>query len=185
MPWYQIKNAQGQPTQKLFADSQGAADRNTPPGGSATLIPQTPETLTTAIVIMEDMEMSLLDRVDQIRNQQQMQYLTRGTSLSLEYVQIQVEVKDYQSLLPNVLGTLAAAVRQTRWPIASMEAELSGKTIQQVFATYIAAINENERHNRIFGRIAVVGKQKIRAATTPAAKLAAYNAINWAWTPSF
>ena len=126
-------------------------------------------------------EENMLAAVDQKRTQLQMQGMTPGSAVMSEYAAIQQEYSAYSEMSED----LSHDVLVKLFPTAMMEVELSGKSLLDVMAGYETAIAKYEHRNRIIGRIAVVGKERIRAAETLTDKRAAYRSIDWDWQPSF
>ena len=116
-----------------------------------------------------------------------------------KYSRKQQEVLDFRALTP-ALGTLtdvlsaplsafvpnfasiAAAPRRKKFRFAMAQAAKRGVPVDVIIAEFEGAIETNEDRVANWEAVELEAIRAIKAATTAAAKRAAYAAINWNWT---
>lgn len=190
-----VVNASGLVTQILDNCNAQAIKDNTPKGSQAVPCDSTVapgytwtaaggfkaavSTLTPALV-----EADLLAQVDSLRESYQMTLLTSGGAKKMIYNSKQGEATDYAGLGAAAVAALNLATRAARFPYATLESKLSGDTLAVVIARWQTAQAVNLAEVQRVEAIAITAKRRIKAATTVAAKQAAYTAIDWNWKPA-
>lgn len=108
-----------------------------------------------------------------------MQAFTNGFGKSQEYVLKGKEATSSASVLTTVLNALTAANAAAQYPMAQAERTLTGETLSVVLARYRASKSTSDAELARLSAIEWKAVQTIKAASTAAAKQAAYAAINW------
>jgi hypothetical protein len=126
-----------------------------------------------------DYETYLLGLVDDRRETLMMTYMTPGGAKKTEYAEKAGEVRDYRNTLLSVITALSITDRRKRFPWAMAEADLTGDTLAVVITRFEAGANASRPPAARVAGIAQIAKRAIKAATSSAAKLTAYKAINW------
>lgn len=132
---------------------------------------------------LQEMEADLLDLIDDTREAAQMKVLSSGGAKKLIYMAKTNEYQDYFKVGAAVIAALNLQTQQIRFPYAFSEMALTGDTLAVVMARWGTAQAKATNETQRIEAIAVTGKRLVRAATTKAAKKAAFDAINWAWKP--
>ena len=137
---------------------------------------------TVAVQTIKELESILLTNVDEMREMKQMVLLTPGGAKKMIYNSKQDEARAYGQLGTGLVALLNNPVAiQTQFPYMAMECALSGETLPQAMARLKSVTDASLVEVQRIESIAVVAKRRIKAATTKAAKQAAYDAINWNW----
>jgi hypothetical protein len=130
---------------------------------------------TITVLSAADYEAWLLGRIDDERERRQMLVLSAGGAKKYVYARKDSEAADAKTLIVSVLNALSLVDRQKRFPFAQAEATLTGDPITTVLARFAASRTEVAR----IESVAQKAKRAIKAATSSATKLAAFNAVAW------
>jgi hypothetical protein len=126
-----------------------------------------------------EVEDALLDGIDQIRESKQMAMLSAGGAKKYIYAQKALEAADAKTLLVATLNALSLVDRQKRFPFAQAEATLTGEAVTVVLARFDSGIAGSRAEVARLEAVAQKAKRAIKAATTAAAKRAAFDAVKW------
>lgn len=129
-------------------------------------------------------EAELVLEVKREANRRKMAVRSPGTAKEAEYRQKKAEGAASASLLPAVLNALTAANALAQYPAAMTERKLTGESLSSILARYRAAAAASDAEGYRLSAIEADAVAKIKAASTAAAKRAAYAAINWTWQPA-
>lgn len=169
---------------------------NTPPGGSTVLsntnyVPGTMQynRATGAFVAMAQATLSaaqtlqnMLDVIDDERTMLMRPLLTTGQEIKYEYANKAREVRDYRSmsatLVASILSSLTSPETRERFGWALAEVDDTGDTLPTVIARYEEAVKRTALTRKIAARAQKL-KRQMRAATTPAAQKAIFDARTW------
>lgn len=132
---------------------------------------------------LQELEADLLNLIDDTREAAQMKVLSSGGAKKLIYMAKTAEYQDYFKIDAAAIAALNLQTQQVRFPYAFAEIGLTGDTLAAVMARWGVAQTKATNEIQRVEAIAVTGKRLVRAATTKAAKKAAFDAINWAWKP--
>ncbi|WP_370169837.1 hypothetical protein [Sphingobium abikonense] len=124
-------------------------------------------------------EASLIARVDRKREQMRSAVMTQGVGQSYAYAQKAAEVRDYRNTLASVIAALTNLQRTTRFPFAMAEVTATGDALATVIARIEAGMIASCARIAAVEAAAVLAKRRIRAATSAAAKKAAYDTATW------
>jgi hypothetical protein len=128
---------------------------------------------------LADMEARLLAEVDRKREKLRAAVMTQGVGQSYAYAQKATEVYDYRNIVGALLASLTAPQRTARYPFAMAEATATGDTLATVITRFESGMATSRGRIAAVEAAATKAKRAIRAATTSAAKQAAYSAILW------
>ncbi len=124
----------------------------------------------------------LLAAVDTQRETLQMTVLTPGGAKKYVYNRKAAEAIAASGIVATVLNALTLVDKKRKYPFAYAESALTGDALSAVLARFEAGMNTSAIENARIEAVAQKAKRDIKAATTVAAKRAAYAAINWAWS---
>ncbi len=127
-------------------------------------------------------EAALLPLVDVQRETLQMTVLTPGGAKKYVYNRKAAEAIVANGIAATVLNAITLVERKRKYPFAYAEAALTGDTLAVVMARFETGMNTSAIENARIEAVAQKAKRDIKAATTAAAKRAAYAAINWNWS---
>jgi len=169
---------------------------NTPPGGSTVLSNTnfTPGTMqynraTGTFVAMAQATLSaaqtlqnMFDVIDDERTMLMRPLLTTGQEIKYEYANKAREVRDYRSmsatLVASILSSLTSTETRQRFAWALAEVDDTGDTLPTVITRYEDAMKRTALTQKIAARAQKL-KRQMRAATTPAAQKAIFDARTW------
>lgn len=121
----------------------------------------------------------LLAKVKAEAERRKMLAFTNGFGKSQEYLQKGKEATNSATVLATVLNAITAANAATQYPMAHAERMLTGETLSAVLARYRAGKTTSDAELARLSAIEWKAVQAIKAASTAAAKQAAFTAINW------
>lgn len=124
----------------------------------------------------------LLPLVDAQRETLQMTVLTAGGAKKYVYNRKASEAIAASGIVPSVLNALTLTDKKRKYPFAYAEAALTGETLSAILTRFESGMNVSAVENARIEAVAQKAKRDIKAATTAAAKRAAYAAINWNWS---
>lgn len=127
-------------------------------------------------------EAALLPMVDDRRETLQMTVLTPGGAKKYVYNRKAAEAIAASGIAATVLNALTLVDRKRKYPFAYAESVVTGDALAVVLARFEAGMNVSAIENARIEAVAQKAKRDIKAATTAAAKRAAYAAINWNWS---
>lgn len=127
-------------------------------------------------------EAALLPLVDTQRETLQMTVLTPGGAKKYVYNRKAAEAILASGIAATVLNALTLVDRKKKYPFAYAESAVTGDTLAVVLARFETGMNTSAIENARIEAVAQKAKRDIKAATTAAAKCAAYAAINWNWS---
>lgn len=162
------------PTHKLKADGSLVW----PEGYDATAIEKLPANYYDA-TDMAQAEAQLIAEVDRRRERLRAGVMTQGVGQSYAYAQKATEVYDYRNIVGSLLATLTVPKLTARYPFAMAEVAATGDTLAVVIARFEAGMATSRNKIAAVEAAAVKAKRAIRAASTMAAKHAAYQATTW------
>jgi hypothetical protein len=138
-----------------------------------------------------DDEAALIRKVKADASSRKMKVLTTGTAKSKIYAAKQAEVTAFYaaggatqsvSAALAMINNMSALERDRRYRYALVSAKLRGETtIQKAIERFNAGALFSDKEVARIEAIEELGCERIRAATTAAAKRAAFAAINWNW----
>jgi hypothetical protein len=131
---------------------------------------------------IDQVQAKLLVAVDAERERSQMTVLTDGGAKKYVYNRKAAEAIAASGILAATLNALTLSDKKKKYPFASAESALTGETLSAVLARFEAGMNTSAVENARVEAVAQKAKRDIKAATTIAAKRAAYAAINWNWS---
>ncbi|MGF7152608.1 hypothetical protein [Novosphingobium gossypii] len=108
-----------------------------------------------------------------------MQTFSAGNAKAQEYVQKGKEAAASATLTAAVLNALSVTNAAAQYPMAHAERTITGETLSAVLARYRASKAASDAELARLSAIEWKAVQTIKAATTPAAKQAAFSSINW------
>ena len=124
-------------------------------------------------------EQRLIAKLKAEAERRKMLAFSSGFSKSQEYVQKGKEVVASAALTAAVLNALTAASAAAQYPMAQAERTLTGEALATILARYRSGKAASDAELARLSAIEWKAAQAIRAATTAAAKQAAYAAIVW------
>jgi hypothetical protein len=128
---------------------------------------------------LAQLEATLLDQIDDRRETLMMTVMTPGGAKKTEYAEKAGEVRDYRNTLGSVIASLSLVSQRARFPWAMAETDQTKETLAVVIARFEAGATASRTPAARYAAIAQVAKRAIKAATTPAAKRAAFDAVKW------
>ncbi len=109
--------------------------------------------------------------------------LSTGGAKKIEYDDKMREIIASATIVSSVLNALSAATAKVQYPNAAIEQALTGEPLATILTRYRAGADASMPEVRRLSAIEQNAARLIKAATTGAAKRAAYAAVNWSWKP--
>jgi len=139
-------------------------------------------TAKTVSVDLTVIEGRLTSAVKREAERRKMLSFSAGNGKAQEYVQKGKEAVASAGLLATVVNALTAANAAAQYPMAHAERIITGETLYAVLARYRASKSTSDAELARLSAIEWKAVQAIKAATTQAAKQAAFASINWSQT---